>query len=258
LPSKYSTSRTKELLQTEKAKSFFVSLQVKLAMLPMASVPLYQGAGKNFTPELIGTGFAIHLGAHKMLITAGHVADCLTNKQFYVPNSGELKPFNCVIRRIGHSGVSRDQDPIDLAVIDLDEDQAAQLSAYHFIQLDEIEYETFLHDPVGHYAFMGYPASKNKGKYKTDKIAPHLNPYVGVPIPIEDHVKLDRPHMTHLAIPLDKNSTIGLDGSVATPPAPNGISGCPVWTLGAIPEIVYGSRKPLFAGVGFLLRFGRG
>jgi hypothetical protein len=250
MPSNYSKTRAKELLQTDRAKLFFLSLQAKLAMLPNASVPLYQGGvNKNHTPELIGTGFALHLGTHKMLITAGHVTDLLHERQFHVPNSGQLTPFNCRITRLGHAGVPRAEDPIDLTVIDLDTDQAARLSAYHFVGLSEIEYDSVIHDTTAYNAFMGYPESKNRSQFKANFVMPCLAPYVGVQIPLAKHEELNRPYQTHLGIPFDKNS-VGFDGKPINPPSPKGLSGCPVWALGRIPEIVHGSRKPLFVGMG--------
>jgi hypothetical protein len=48
----------------------------------------------------------------------------------------------------------------------------------------------------------------------------------------------------------DKNTTVGLNGTFLTAPSPKGISGCPVWTFGRIPEIVYGSKKSIFVGMG--------
>jgi len=78
----YCNSQIKELLQTDRAKSFYISLNAKIAMLPNASIPLYQGAGKSYTPELIGTGFPLEIGPRKMLVTAAHVTDLLSSKMF--------------------------------------------------------------------------------------------------------------------------------------------------------------------------------
>jgi hypothetical protein len=91
-----------------------------------------------------------------MLVTAGHVTGLLQSKHFCVPQSGEVKPLNCRISRFGHAGVPLAADSIDVSIIHLTEGQADDLSAYHFVQLSEIEYETVLHDPQGYDAFMGW------------------------------------------------------------------------------------------------------
>lgn len=237
------------------ATLFHLSLNEGLERLPKASIPLYQGRGKNYTPELIGTGFALHIGTHKKLITAGHVTDLLGNNQFYVPDNGDLRPFDCRISRFGHAGIDRSRNPIDISVIDLDEKQAARLTGYHFFLPEKIEHRHSLRSPDCHYAFVGYPANKNDGKFKATEVGTHLLRYCGKSITPDQHAKLNRPCETHLGIVFDKNS-IGSDGKAFTAPDPYGISGCPVWSLGTVPEIVdmAKTKAPLLAGMGIEYR----
>jgi len=248
LSSSYTKSQIKALLQTDKAKSFHISLNAKLALLPNASVPLYQSAGRNYKHELIGTGFPLEIGSHRMLVTAGHVTGLLQSKHFCVPQSGEIKPLNCRISRFGHADVPLAADSIDVSIIHLTERQADDLSAYHFVQLSEIEYETVLHDPQGYDAFMGYPASKNKKKLGANGIKPKLFPYVGVQIQRAELEQHNRPFETHLGIEFGTR-VMGFGGNIVRLPDPKGTSGCPVWSLGKIGEIAGGSRKTQLVGI---------
>jgi hypothetical protein len=253
MSSQGSSSDGQPNLIVERATAVSQGSKPILAKLISASIPLYREVGRNYTPELFGTGFAIHIGRRKMLVTARHVAEFLfddVKKRFFVPHKGELRPFDCFISRWGRSGVSQNQDDIDLAVIDLDDAQVEQLEEHRFIQLEEMEFSTFVHNPASYYVFMGYPERRNEGKYKVDEVNTELVPYFGPPISLEEHNKLDRPLNTHLAINWNKKKARNLDGTSWTPPNPEGISGCPVWAIGTEPEIVLGSKKPLLAGMG--------
>lgn len=230
--------------------ALYLGINKKLERLPKGSIPLYEGKGTKYTPELTGTGFGIHVGTFKMLITAGHVTDRLTDKQFYVPDHDQLRRFDCRIHRFGHAETSRSQDPIDISVIDLDEQQAYRLSAYHFFKLEDLEHRHFL-APDCHYAFVGYPATKNQGKFKATQVGTHLFRYFGMSIGSDKHVALNRPSETHLGIAFEKNC-IGSDLKPFTAPDPHGMSGCPVWSLGMAPEIVdvANTKVPLISGMG--------
>ena len=48
--------------------AFYLGINEKLERLPKGSIPLYEGKGTNYTPELTGTGFGIHVGTFKKLI----------------------------------------------------------------------------------------------------------------------------------------------------------------------------------------------
>jgi hypothetical protein len=71
----------------------------------------------------------------------------------------------------------------------------------------------------------------------------------------DKHVALNRPSETHLGIAFEKNC-IGSDSKPFTAPDPNGISGCPVWSLGTAPEIadVANTKTPLISGMGIEYR----
>lgn len=213
-----------------------------------SAVPLYRGAGRHRSPDLIGTGFPVHIGTRKILLTAAHVVACLESEHFYIPNGPTLEPFDCRIRRIGRSDRNRDNDEIDLALIDLDEEQSKRLSRYVFVRTSEMEFPTFRNEPQILYSFIGYPASKNKAKHRVTELTPMLLRLRGMPIAVDEYRKFGRPFETHLIVEFDEKSAIGPNG-IQISPSPKGLSGGPVWMLGNIPELVDGSSKPLLAGM---------
>jgi hypothetical protein len=77
-----------------------------------SAVPLYRGGGHHRSPNLIGTGFPVHIGGRNVLLTAAHVVACLENEHFYIPSGTTLTSFDCRVRRIGTSGGNRLDDEI--------------------------------------------------------------------------------------------------------------------------------------------------
>ena len=249
-----SNSADPEPLVIHPTTAFHLSLNEKLNLLPTASVPLYEGKSANYTPEGTGTGFVVQVGPYKKLITARHVTDRLTDKRFYVPHNGQLRPFNCHIHRFGQADTDPSQDPLDISVIDLDEQQADQLRQFHFFGLEDFEHQHGLSANC-HYAFVGYPSSKNDGNFKTTELSAHLFRYCGVSTTIANHTLLNRQPETHVCIDFSKKS-IDTDGKRFTAPNPYGISGGPVWALGTAPQIINASNTatPLIAGMGIEFR----
>jgi hypothetical protein len=242
-------SRATAAIQTERGKLVLQRIQDVERQTIASAVPLYRGGGHRRSPDLIGTGFPIHIGARKMLLTAAHVVACLEDEHFYIPSGASLTPFDCRVRRIGTSGGNRHDDEIDLALIDLDEEQSNRLSRYRLIQIDEMESANFVNDAQALYSFVGYPASKNKADFRASEITPTLMPFRGMPIGVDEYTKFGRRFETHLITEFDEKRTIGSNG-FNIPPSPKGLSGGPVWILGRLPNIVEGSPKPLLAGMG--------
>ena len=183
-----------------------------------------------------------------MLLTAAHVVACLDNEHFYIPGGDTLRPFDCRIRRIGESDANRYNDEIDLALIDLDEEQSKRLSGYTSVQIAEMEFPTFQNEQQALYSFIGYPASRNKAEYRVMELTPMPVRLRGLPVAIDDYRRFGRQFETHLIVEFDGKSVMGPNG-IQIPPSPKGLSGGPVWLLGSIPEIVNGSPKPLLAGM---------
>jgi hypothetical protein len=235
-------------MQTEREKLALQRIQDTECQTIASAVPLYRGAGHHRSPNLIGTGFLVHIGTRKMLLTAAHVVACLENEHFYIPSGTTLRPFDCRIRRIGKSDGNRYDDEIDLALIDLDEEQSKRLSRYTCIQIAEMEFPTFRNEPQALYSFIGYPASRNKAEYRVTELTPMLLRLRGMPIAVDEYRKFGCPFETHLIVEFDGKSVMGPNG-IQIPPSPRGLSGGPVWMLGSIPEIVDSSPKPLLAGM---------
>lgn len=235
-------------MQTQRERYALQRIEDTERQTVASAVPLYRGAGEHRSPNLIGTGFQVHIGTRKMLLTAAHVVACLESEHFYIPSGKTLKPFDCRVGRIGTSGGSRLDDEIDLALIDLDEEQSNRLSRYTCVQIAEMEFPSFRNDPHALYSFIGYPASRNKAKYQATDVAPTLGRFRGTRIAVDEYPKFGRPFDTHLIVEFDGKSVKGPNG-IQIPPSPKGLSGGPVWMLGSVPEIVGGSPKPLLAGM---------
>jgi hypothetical protein len=235
-------------MNTEREMAALQRIQDTECQTITSAVPLYRGAGRHRSPNLIGTGFPVHIGTRKILLTAAHVVACLENEHFYIPNGPTLEPFDGRIRRIGTSNGNRYDDEIDLALIDLDEEQSKRLSRYVCVRIAEMEFPTFRVEPQVLYSFIGYPASRNKAKHRVTELTPTLLRFRGIPIAVDQYRKFGRSFETHLIMEFDGKSAMGPNG-IQIPPSPKGLSGAPVWMLGSIPELVDGSPKPLLAGM---------
>jgi hypothetical protein len=220
-----------------------------LRTLAIASaVPLYRGGGRHRTPGLIGTGFPVQIGPKKVLVTAAHVTACLENEHFYIPNGNTLTAFDCRITHMGHANRCGHDDPIDLALIDLDDEQSKRLSRFRFVKLHEMEFPTFSTAPDAAYSFVGYPASRNKSEFRVSEIAPTLFAFTGTPIAIDNYGRFGFAFQTHLVVVIDEKSATGRNRA-QTLPSTKGLSGGPVWLLARLPDTAGGSLVPLLAGM---------
>jgi hypothetical protein len=197
---------------------------------------------------LIGTAFPVHVGPRKVLVTAAHVIACLDNEHFYIPNGNTLTAFDCRITHMGHANRYRHEDPIDLALIPLDDEQSKRLSRYRFVELHDMEFSTVSTAPDAVYSFVGYPASRNKSEFRVNQIAPTLFAFTGTPIAIDTYSNFGFAFQTHLIVGLDEKSANERNRTPNLPSA-KGLSGGPVWLLGRLPDIAGGSLVPLLAGM---------
>ncbi len=205
-------------MQTERERFALQRIQDTERQTLASAVPLYRGAGHHRSPNLIGTGFQVHIGTRRMLLTAAHVVACLESEHFYIPFGNTVRPFDCRVARIGSSDGNRHDDEVDLALIDLDEEQSNRLSRYTCIQIAEMEFPSFRNDPQALYSFIGYPASRNKAKYRATEVAPILARFRGTPIAVDEYREFGRPFETHLIVEFDGKSVKGPNGSDSAKP----------------------------------------
>jgi hypothetical protein len=219
-------------------------------MLPDAwneFLPLYSSEISRFTPSLfkyvsgqwdhLGSGVLLQVGDVRFLLTAAHVADEFRlryKKVFFGTLTGEdvlpLEGDRMVFSKV-RTDPNREDDPVDMAVVELTSKVANKLSTYmRFLTLNDL-----LLDPVklkdGSYLVNGYPDFRADRDEMDEIIVTQNLPFMTMLYDIDRSPAPNLNSIDHIALEVDPpyesgGVSYGLDLDKA-----NGISGCGIWRM---------------------------
>lgn len=204
--------------------------------------PIYGISGSK--GQLVGSGFLLKVHDKTLLVTAAHVLDAKRESVLHVPGPGRLVPFE------GQAYTTRDRDGSgppnyrqDLAFIVLLPDSTAAIAGCEVLTGADLDVND-LPAPQTLYGFAGFPGSQNKPRpgrvFRRSSVI-----YTATPAPEGVYRKLRYDRRTHLAVNFDRQHVVTPSLQVATAPDPHGVSGGPVWRLGALSDIEAGVGKPM-------------
>lgn len=175
-----------------------------------------------------GTGVFIQIHENYFLVSAAHVMD--KHGEFFIFLSQEKE----IIYPGGDTYINRtedrEKDLLDIAVLRLDGDCLPHIKrSYSFVQAEDLAIN-HIFQPWEYYAFLGFPASKAKVKYKTDIFGITTLFHFTAPIGAEYYGEFGRnPYMNVVATYNKKQVYDGSKGTYGTGPDLYGISGCGLW-----------------------------
>jgi len=204
--------------------------------LSKTTVPIFRHASGIVDHH--GSGVLLQVEGKRFLVTAAHVSDeffCERWRQFFfgTPEGDDLIPVTTAsfVRPKMPASLNRDDEPLDLAVLELKPDIADKLSAFtRFVTLGELGLDP---DKLnsGLYLVLGYPAFRVENDEMDQIIEAQIMPYftnlydmVSNPVPNispADHLVLE---VNRLDEDEGSGDRIDLDQT-------HGISGCGVWRV---------------------------
>lgn len=200
-------------------------------------LPLYVD-NWNDLPEQVGTAFMVQLGPADYLISAAHVLDLRLAGRLYFYSSPNVRTE--VLGRMCHSGkgMTRDQDHIDVAVVQL----APGTPRPPYREIDRSAFDIHQLRPrllprVGRdFAVLGFPSSKNEFRRTHGEIRARAYAYFGPSAEEAIYTDLALPVENHLLLNFDRKSGINTQLAPVVFPKPQGMSGGPIWQFNAADE----------------------
>jgi hypothetical protein len=192
--------------------------------------PIYGSTGSG-EPEHIGTALLLQLREGHFLLTAAHVIDWNDKTTLYLGEAGFEKLEGEAFISLAPKG-DRNLDRADFALMPLDEEFVARLSAAKFVRESEIS--ASVAETTGRtYVCLGYPNSKNKFNRHKGSVRPALGIYSSLGRPSSElpEVAIESAHVL-----VDFNSKYSRDDSGARirSTALPGFSGGAIIDLGRI------------------------
>jgi hypothetical protein len=184
-----------------------------------------------------GSGVLLQVEDTRFLVTAAHVTDeffCERWRQIFfgTPNGDELIPVLTVsyVRSKIRSKPNREDDPLDLAVLELRPEIADQLAAFmRFVRLSELELDPDkLKD--GRYLVVGYPEFRAEKDEMDQTIVAQVLPYFTGPYDMEHNPAPDISPADHLALDVNRVDEAG-GGDLLDLDQTHGISGGGMWRV---------------------------
>lgn len=178
--------------------------------------------------KAFGTGVLVEVDGHHFVFTAGHVID-KEEQNLWVPIGGDD-----LIRLGGqyltNSSYKRNHDDIDIGVIVLTDSTVTSLkNIYSFIPKEEI---TVDHEFVNRqeYVVLGYPATKTKANYKTNKLITTVFSYITGAGASSRYKRMNCNPDHRVLVHYDRRSVLNLKtGRTQQGPNSHGMSGCGLW-----------------------------
>lgn len=204
--------------------------------LSLFSLPIYKHKKKG-PPDSIGTGFVIDYFGSCYFVTAAHVMDHHDNDEplFYFFSKSKRQYIEGPYRISSDNMSERKNDKVDLIVIKLPDGKGRPEASInrrailpHMITLDTTKLDDC------RFIVIGYPVTKQKADYKNKRLNTNCYAWIGKSISDEIYSKLNIEKSQNLLIQFERKNILRTDNIVgSTFPAPQGISGAPVWhTIG--------------------------
>jgi hypothetical protein len=207
------------------------------------AVPIYADGPRH--PRLIGTGTLMSLRGKVVLATAAHVFDDATAAPRYVGAAEMLLPFGG--RRwmsLIPSGGTRDDDPVDLAVVQLAPEAANHVDLDDCLLIDDLDIAEPSHAAESDFFFVnGFPATRQPRQMRDAGFEARAFPFVTEEAAESEYAEAGISRTTSLLVHFDKDD-IYRAGQLAAGPDLPGTSGGPVWRLPSAPR-----ERPRLAGL---------
>lgn len=207
--------------------------------------PIYGISGNK--GQLIGSGFLLKVNEKTLLISAAHVLDAKTELAWHGPGIGMVVPIEGQLFTTCEYDQNGQPDyKLDIAFVVLRPGSVAAIACEVLtpadLDVNDLPAQRTL------YGFTGFPASRNRPgpgrKFRRSSLI-----YTAVPAPDDVYRQLRYHRGSHLAVNFDQELMVTRDLQVTTAPDPHGISGGPVWRLGAFSDIEAGMAKPMVVAV---------
>ena len=185
-----------------------------------------------------GSGVLLQVEGMRFLVTAAHVSDeffCERWRQIFfgTPDGDEVIPV-ITIRYAGskkRNETNREDDPLDLAVLELRPDIADKLSAFmRFVTLSELELDPDkLKD--GRYLVLGYPEFRAEKDEMDQTIVAQILPYFTGLYDMERDPAPNISPADHLVLDVNRRDEAGGAGDRLDLDQAHGISGGGMWRI---------------------------
>lgn len=209
--------------------------------------PLYTFTDRGKV-QVMGSAVPFRTAEVSLLLTAAHV--CFEKYSGPPPlfTWGRDRPRALLGRRGACEYRPRQMPDVDLAVIELSDEDADDLSStYRFTTSDEIT-TAQPKTPGVHYLIAGYPASKNRA---TSDSLPSVATYfiTGDIGGVKNLYRTDKAEEYHFTLSVPKRGVPKMGGGVFQLPVPAGMSGGGIWRLEI--DVARGlATSPLLVGIG--------
>lgn len=197
--------------------------------------PLFIRDTDRDAPQIVGAAVPIRAGKRGFLITAAHVADYMPEHHLLYPTDkgtddlvGFADKFIGAMFTTASESASRLDDKYDFAFLEIDPAQLSQ--KFSFVPPYMIE-KNFHLGHVDRITLLGYPASKNKPRYRRTN---HLLKSIAFDmrqVNHEEYFTLGLDPIRHFCVRFDPKKATGEDGKNKLPPDPHGMSGGPAWHI---------------------------
>jgi hypothetical protein len=199
----------------------------------------------NRMPQLIGTASVIRIRDRDFIITAAHVLRSNRNKISNVfAGTHTLQPLEggCVYR----------SEDVDVAIIPVEPTLHEAIADVPRLRAEDTDVND-IPAPGVLYTFTGYPSSRNKPNLREKHISNEPTLLTSMSVPLAKYKSLGITPETHIAIFFRQQRALSW-GSDDNAPAPQGMSGGPVWRLGTPQDVATGVIGERVIGIGIEYR----
>ena len=214
----------------------FAALQRRAELLSRSVVPLFVDRPSQ-RPKALGSGFLMNRGGEAFLISAGHVLDeaMTTDTFFYAGNKKIHRLYGSMRSTPTADPGKRRDDSLDVGVLRFAEAQLGHLAEIDKIALDFRMLKSDAPNRLrSKYLLTGFPGSKSGFHARNRQLESLLLSHLFSTSPIWRYNEFELSPRNHIVIPYDSSlSSTGINGS-GNLPAPEGLSGSPVWKHGSL------------------------
>jgi hypothetical protein len=198
----------------------------------------------NRLPQLIGSACIVRIRDRDFMVTAAHVLR--ENK------ASNLFGGTRTLRPLEGGSIYR-SDEVDIGVIPIEPVMHDALLDVHRLRPEDTDVDD-IPEPGVLYTFTGYPSSRNKPNLHAKEISNQPTLFTGRSAPLGWYRRLDIAPETHVATRFRLQKARDLRTREHGAPAPQGMSGGPVWRIGRPTDIGAGLIAERVIGVGIEYR----
>lgn len=179
-------------------------------------------------PKAFGTGVLIKIENQHFVFTAAHVID-KEQSDLWVPSDND-QFLRLGGQYITNSHPNRKNDDIDVGIIILTPSTANLLETrYKFVSIDEIQIDHRFNERQ-EYVVVGYPATKTKSNFATNKLVSRPFKYITAPGASNRYKRMNCDPNHRVLVHYDRSSVLNLKtGRTQKGPNSHGMSGCGFW-----------------------------